>query len=71
VEYRAKFLGASRCDGGDMPMVAQPLCELQKLDNLFFARHAKSLWSIFRAVARNGCATIGISQPSKRNVPMK
>jgi hypothetical protein len=32
-----------------MPMVVQPLRELQTLPILFFAQTAKSLWSIFRS----------------------
>jgi hypothetical protein len=45
--YRAKSLGILHCDGGDMPMVAQPLHKLKTQAILFFERIAKSLWSIF------------------------
>jgi hypothetical protein len=56
----------------DMPMVVQPLRELQTLAILFFARTDKSLWSIFRGSgsSRNGCATFGMLQPSQRDMPM-
>jgi hypothetical protein len=57
VAYWAKSLGISRCDGRNIPMVAQPLRELS---------HA-SLWSFFRG---DGCVTIGKSQPSQRDMPM-
>jgi hypothetical protein len=62
-----------RCGGGDMPMVAQPLRELPTLAILFFAQTARSLLSIFRGSGSsfNGCKTIGISQPSQRNVPIQ
>jgi hypothetical protein len=53
-----------------MPMVGQTLRELPTLAILFFVRTATRLWSIFRISGsfRNGCATIGISQPSQRNM---
>jgi predicted transcriptional regulator len=38
----AKSLGISRCKGRDMPMVAQPLCELPTLGILFFEQTARS-----------------------------
>jgi hypothetical protein len=43
VAYRAKSLGTLRCNGGDMPMVAQPWRELPTLGILFFTRTAISL----------------------------
>jgi hypothetical protein len=50
VAYQAKSLGMSRCDGGDMPVVAQLLRDMPTLAILFFAETATSLWSIFHAM---------------------
>jgi hypothetical protein len=72
VAYWAKSLGTSRCDGWDMPMVAQPLHELPSTRHLVFTRTVTSLWPIFcnSGSARNGCATIRLSQTSQRDMPM-
>jgi hypothetical protein len=54
-----------------MPMVAQPLCELpglRKMDHRFLADRAKN--KMARAGSSlNDCETIGIPQPSQREVP--
>jgi hypothetical protein len=70
--YLATSVGISRCDGRDIPMVVQPLRELQTLAIFFPARTAKRLWSIFRGsgISRNGCAAVGISRPSQRDLPI-
>jgi hypothetical protein len=56
-----------------MPMIAQPLPDLPTLAIVFFvARTVKSLWSIFHGSgsSRNGCVTIGMSEPSQGDMPM-
>jgi hypothetical protein len=61
--HRAKCLGTSRCDGSDMPMVAQRIEQTANTRHLVFCSnchkplaHFSQLWQF-----ANGCATIGIS----------
>jgi hypothetical protein len=46
---QGEALGTSRCDGADMPMVAQPLGKLPTLAIMFIARPAKRLCGPFSA----------------------
>jgi hypothetical protein len=54
-----------------MPMVAQPLCELpepRKMDQRLVAVCAKKKMECVDT-SRNGCATIGMSQPAQCDIP--
>jgi hypothetical protein len=54
-----------------MPMVAQPLHELpepQKMDHRLLAVVAKNKMASVGS-SHNGCVTIGIPQPSQRDMP--
>jgi hypothetical protein len=79
VAYRTKFLGTLRWDGGDMSMVAQPLRGLPKL--VFCVNFQKSVaysMNCQKYVVHftgsgsscNGCETIGMPQPSQRDMPI-
>jgi hypothetical protein len=65
-----------RCEGWDMPMVAQPLGELPTLAILFLRKLPKVCGPFSAPLVvrmHNGCEAIGISQSSQssqRFVPM-